>query len=97
MAVSYSRKDRDYFLVAFQRVDVDGAAAAAEARQARGTNEILDAGIGKDIGQLLLRHPQRLDLEEPVEQAGDVGIFGGDVGARRGLQLALLALQTPPK
>ena len=54
-------------------------------------------GIREHVGQFLLRHPQRFDGEEPVEQPFDVGIGCRDVIAiaRKRLQLALLALQAP--
>src|SRR3984893_7060899 len=73
---------------------VDAAAAAAEPGQARAADEILDARFGENIRQSLLRHPQRLYAEEPVEQPRDIGFGAGDViTVSRRLQLALLALQ----
>ena len=74
MAVGDAGEDRDHFLVAFERVDIDDVAAVGELRRAGAADEILDAGIGEDIGQLLFGHPQRLDAEEPVEQPRDVGL-----------------------
>ena len=99
MAVGDAGEDRDHLLVAFERVDVDGAAAAGKRRHAGVADEILDAGFGEHVGQFLLRHPQRLDAEEPVEQPLDVGVGGRDVIAIAGqrLQLALLALQPSPE
>ena len=63
--------------------------------RAGAADEILDAGFGEHVGQFLLRHPLRLDAEEPVEQPLDVGVSRRDVIAiaGKGLQLALLALQ----
>ena len=99
MAVGDAGEDRDHFLVAFQRVDVDDAVAARDRCGAGAADEILDAGFGEHVRQFLFGHPQRLDAEEPVEQARDVGIRGGDVIAIAGqrLQLALLALQALPE
>ena len=73
MAVGDAGEDRDHLLVAFERVDIDGVTAAGERRSAGAADEILDAGFGEHVGQLLLGHPQRLDAEEPVEQPRDVG------------------------
>ena len=66
-----------------------------ERRGAGAADEILDAGIGEHVRQLLFGHPQRLDAEEPVEQPRDVGLRRRDVTAiaGQGLQLALLALE----
>ena len=72
-------------------MDVDDAAFAAR-RQAGAADELLDAGLGKDVRQLLFGHPRRLDAEEPVEQAGDVRIRGGEVIAIAGERLELLFL-----
>ena len=99
MAVGDAGEDRDHFLVAFERVDIDDMAAVRKRRRAGAADELLDAGIGEHIGQLLLGHPQRLDAEEPVEQPRDVGLRVRDVIAIAGqwLQLALLALQASPE
>jgi hypothetical protein len=58
--------------IAFQRVNVDDVVAVSERRGAGAADEILDAGIGEDIRQLLFGHPQRLDAEEPVEKPRDI-------------------------
>ena len=49
MAVGDAGEDRDHFLVAFQRVDIDGVLAAGERRGAGAADEILDAGIGEHV------------------------------------------------
>ena len=99
MAVGDAGEDRDHFLVAFQRVDIDGVPAAGERRGAGAADEILDAGIGEHVRQLLFGHPLRLDAEEPVEQPRDVGLRRRHVTAiaGQGLQLALLALEAAPE
>ena len=98
VAVGDAGKDRDHFLVAFERMDIDDAAAAFERRQAGGADERFDSRLGEHVGQFLFGHPQRLDVEEPVEQAIDVGILACDMIAIAGkrLQLALLAFQPSP-
>ncbi len=50
MAVGDTGEQRDDFLIAFKRMDIDGATAAGEARQAGVTDEILDAGVRKHVG-----------------------------------------------
>ena len=65
-------KHRDHFLVADQRMQIDDMAAVAW-RSTGGADEGLDAGFGKHVGQVLLRHPQRLDGEKGIEDARDVG------------------------
>ena len=94
LAVGDAGEDRDHLLVAFERMNVDDAAFAAR-RKAGAADELLDTRFGKDVRQLLLCHPHRLDAEEPVEQAGDVRVRRGEVIAIAGerLELLLLALQ----
>jgi hypothetical protein len=74
MAVGDAGEDRDHFLVAFQRVNIDGVPAVGKRRGAGAANKVLDAGVGEHVRQLLFSHPQRLDAEEPVEQPRDVGL-----------------------
>ena len=95
MAVGDAGENRDHLVVAFERVNIDDAAAARQRRQACAADKILDPGLGEHIGQLLLGHAHRFDAEEPVEQPPDFGIIGCDMItiARQGLQLALLALE----
>src|SRR6185437_8888158 len=97
VAVGDACEDRDYLGVAFQRVDVDRMSAVRQRRQAGVADEILDAGFGEHIWQLLFGHPQRLYPEERVEQPPDLGLVGGDVIAVAGqrLQLFFLAAQPP--
>ena len=99
MAVGDAGEDRDHFLVAFQRVDIDGVPASCERCGTGAADKILDAGIGEHVRQLLLRHPQRLDAEKPVEQPRDVGLRRRNVAAiaGQGLQLAFLALEAAPE
>ncbi|MGY3409476.1 hypothetical protein ACVWZV_005589 [Bradyrhizobium sp. GM5.1] len=94
LAVGDAGKDCDHLVVAFERVDVDGAAVSAW-RKAGAADELLDAGLGEDVGKLLFGHPRRLDTEEPVEQAGDVQVGGRQMIAIAGerLELLLLALE----
>ncbi|MGY4371284.1 Mrp family chromosome partitioning ATPase [Bradyrhizobium sp. LB1.3] len=95
LAIGDAGEDRDHLVVAFERVDVDDAAFTAQ-RKAGAADELLDAGLGEDVGKLLFGHPRRLDAEEPVEQAGDVRVRGRQVIAIAGesLELLLLALET---
>ena len=79
MSVGDAGEDRDHLVVAFERVNIDGAAAARKPRHAGIPDEILHARVREHVGQFLLRHPQRLDGEEPVEQPLDVGIRRRDV------------------
>ena len=76
MAVGDAGKHRDHLVVAFERMDVDDAAAGM--RGAAGVADSLDAGFGEYVGKLLLGHPHRLDAEEPDQDAVDVGFAGGD-------------------
>ena len=59
IAVGNAGEQRDDFLVAFQRMNVDGA-AAAKPRQACVADEILDAWFREHVGQFLLGHSHRL-------------------------------------
>ena len=69
MAVGDAGKDRDHLVVAFERMDVDCGPPPAKRRAAGVADEILDAGLGEHVGQFLLGHPHRLDVEEPVRAA----------------------------
>ena len=95
MAVGDAGEHRDHFVVAFKRVHVDDAAAAGTGREAGAADEFRNAGFPEYVGQLLARHPQRLDAEEPIEQPVDIGVGGRDAIAIAGkrLQLAFLALE----
>ena len=95
MAVIDAGEDRDHLVVAFERVNIDGAAAVRKLRHAGVADELLDAGIGEHVGQFLLRHPLRLDGKEPVEQPLDVGVRCRDVTSdsrRRACSLRSLPL-----
>ena len=74
MAVGDAREDRDDLGVAFQRMDIDRVTAASERCEAGVADEVLDAGFGEHVWQLLLGHPQRLDAEKRVEQPFDRGV-----------------------
>ena len=50
MAVGDAGEDRDHLVVAFERVNVDDAAAAGEPRHAGVADEILDAGSANTLG-----------------------------------------------
>ena len=51
MTVGHAGEDRDHFLVALQRVDVDRIAVAVGARrEAGGTNKLLDTRLGEPNG-----------------------------------------------
>ena len=94
MAVGDACEYRNHFVVAFKRMHVDGAAAAMPG-EAGAADKIRNAGFPEYVGQLLARHPQWLDPEEPVEQPIDVGLGGRDAIAIAGkrLQLAFLPLE----
>ena len=88
MAVGNAGKDRDDLVVAFERMDVDRVTAAGKLGVTGLADEIGDAGLGEHVGQLLLGHPHRLDVEEPVQQPLDVGVAGGNVIAIAGTPAA---------
>ena len=94
-SVGDAGEQRDHLVVAFKRVNIDGVAAARKRRQAGAANKMLDAGFGEHVGQPLLRHPQRLDAEERLQQPLDlvVGLRHAMAIAGQGLQLAFLALE----
>src|ERR1700733_9925363 len=70
-------EQRDHLAVIFQGVYLDHAPAICPRRYAGVANEMLDAGLGEHIWQFLFRHPQRLDPEERIDQALDVGVARG--------------------
>ena len=78
MLVGDPCKVRDDFRIARERMNIDRAAAVRERRQAGAANEIRHAGLGEHVGQSLLGHALRLDLEKPVEQPRDLGIGARD-------------------
>jgi hypothetical protein len=91
-AIGDAREHRDDFVVAFQRVDHDGALAGRRFGQAGCANEGFDAGIGEHVRQVLFGHAQWFDGEEGVEGTCDVLVGARHDEAVAGQRLQLLFL-----